>query len=272
MLRAARGSAGRMGNVALKSGIQKQGPLDTEALLQMYQADRSIELRNQLALRYASVAESVAASLYTTYYRFANPTDIVNQGMIAILESLEKYDFDSEVNLTAYLFTKVRSAIIDYVRKQDYLPRRMRRNEIQIAEAQNKLAMTLGRYPTKKEIAAHLGISFEELLKRMAELAGDYAANADSDLLSQQQLETCDVADEDDPIALLDTSELRRDLARAVDSLQGQERTVISLYYYEHLKLREIGEIMGVSEQRICLIKKSAVQHLRAALNDYRKG
>ena len=214
----------------------------------------------------------MAANLYTTYYRFASNTDIVNQGMVAILEGLEKYDFDSEVNLTAYLYTKVRSAIIDYVRKQDYLPRRMRRNEIQIANAQNKLSMTLGRYPTKKEVAAYLGISFEELLKQMAELAGDYAATADSDTLSQQQLEYCDVADEDDPIALLDNAELRKALARAIDSLKEQERTVISLYYYEHLKLREIGEVMGVSEQRICLIKKSAEQHLRAALSDYRKG
>ncbi len=243
-----------------------------ETLLEMYRADRSTELRNEIAMRYASIAESVASNLYTTYYRFATPTDITNQGMIAILEGLEKYDFESEVNLTAYLFTKVRSAVIDYVRKQDHLPRRMRRNEIQIAEAQNKLAMTLGRYPTKKEIAAYLGISFEELLKRMAELAGDYAAGADSDFLSQQQLEYSDVVDEDDPIALLDNSELRKALARAIDNLQGQERTVISLYYFEHLKLREIGEVMGVSEQRICLIKKSAVQRLRAALSDYRNG
>ena len=258
--------------MALKSGMPKTETLSTEALLNLYRAERTPELRNALALQYATIAESVAANLYTTYYRFASNTDIVNQGMVAILEGLEKYDFDSEINLTAYLYTKVRSAIIDYVRKQDYLPRRMRRNEIQIANAQNKLSMTLGRYPTKKEVAAYLGISFEELLKQMAELAGDYAATADSDALSQQQLEYCDVADEDDPIALLDNAELRKALAKAIDSLKEQERTVISLYYYEHLKLREIGEVMGVSEQRICLIKKSAVQHLRAALSDYRKG
>lgn len=258
--------------MALQSGLPKLETMDTEELLRLYRTNRSVEIRNQLALQYASIAESVAASLYTSYYRFASHTDIINQGMIAILESLEKYNFDSEINLTAYLFTKVRSAIIDYVRKQDYLPRRMRRNEIQIADAQNKLSMTLGRYPTKKEVAAYLGISFEELLKRMAELAGDYAASADSDALSQQQLETCDIADDDDPIALLDSVELRRALTQAVDALQGQERTVISLYYFEHLKLREIGEVMGVSEQRVCLIKKSAVQRLRAALSDYRKG
>lgn len=258
--------------MALKSGLPKTETLSTEALLNLYRAERSSELRNALALQYATIAESVASNLYTTYYRFASNTDIVNQGMVAILEGLEKYDFDSEINLTAYLYTKVRSAIIDYVRKQDYLPRRMRRNEIQIANAQNKLSMTLGRYPTKKEVAAYLGIPFEELLKQMAELAGDYAATADSDALSQQQLEYCDVADEDDPIALLDNAELRRALTNAIDSLKEQERTVISLYYYEHLKLREIGEVMGVSEQRICLIKKSAVQHLRAALSDYRKG
>lgn len=256
--------------MALKSGFPKQDSVDADVLLQMYRADRSVELRNQLAMQYSGIAESIASSMYTSYYRFATSTDIVNQGMIAILEALEKYDFDSDIALPAYLFTKVRSAVIDYVRKQDHLPRRMRRNEIQIAEAQNKLSMTLGRYPTKKEIAAYLGISFDELLKRMAELAGDYAADADSDILSQQQLEYCDVADEDDPITLLDNAELRKALSRAIDSLKGQERTVISLYYFEHLKLREIGEVMGVSEQRICLIKKSAVQRLRAALSDYR--
>lgn len=258
--------------MALKSGLPKPETLSTEALLNLYRTERSLEVRNALALQYASIAESVAANLYTTYYRFASNTDIINQGMVAILEGLEKYDFESEINLTAYLYTKVRSAVIDYVRKQDYLPRRMRRNEIQIANAQSKLSMTLGRYPTKKEVAAYLGISFEELLKQMAELAGDYAATADSDALSQQQLEYCGAVDEDDPISLLDNAELRRALANAIESLKEQERTVISLYYYEHLKLREIGEVMGVSEQRICLIKKSAVQHLRAALSDYRKG
>lgn len=257
--------------MGLKTETPKSETESTEMLLACYQKDRSPEIRNKLALKFEGIAQSVAASLYTTYYRFASHTDIVNQGMIAIIEGLEKYDFDSEVNLNAYLFTKVRSAVIDYVRKQDYLPRRMRRNEIQIAEAQNRLAMSLGRYPTKKEVAEELGISFEELLKRMTELAGDYAAAADSDGLSQQQVDYYDVSGENDPVELLDNEDLRHALANAIDALQFQERTVISLYYYEHLKLREIGTIMGVSEQRICLIKKSAVQHLRAALNDYMK-
>lgn len=254
----------------MKNEASGTGADRAQQLLDQYRETRTQELRNQLALQYASVAESVAGSLYTTYYRFASYNDIINQGMIAILEGLEKYDFASEINLTAYLFTKVRSAIIDYVRKQDYLPRRMRRNEIQIAEAQDKLAMTLGRYPTKKELAAYLGITHEELLKRMAELAGDYAAAADPQALNQQQAEDGEGAE--DPIALLDSAELRRALAAAIDSLQGQERTVISLYYYEHLKLKEIGAVMGVSEQRVCLIKKSAVNRLKTALSDYVKG
>lgn len=240
-----------------------------DALLGQYRVLHTPEIRNELAMEYANIAESVAGSLYNTYYRFATHTDMINQGMIAILEGLEKYDFESEINLTAYLYTKVRSAMIDYIRKQDHLPRRMRRNEIEIADAQSKLAMSLGRYPTKKEVAEYLGISLDELLRRMAELAGDYAMDADSDSLTQQQLEYYEAGSDEDPILLLDSSELRRALARAVDELQGQERTVISLYYFEHLKLREIGEVMGVSEQRICLIKKNAVQHLRAALTDY---
>lgn len=240
-----------------------------DALLGQYRVLHTPEIRNELAMEYASIAESVAGSLYNTYYRFATHADMVNQGMIAILEGLEKYDFESEINLTAYLYTKVRSAMIDYIRKQDHLPRRMRRNEIEIADAQSKLAMSLGRYPTKKEVAEYLGISLDELLRRMAELAGDYAMDADSDALTQQQLEYYEASTDEDPILLLDSSELRRALTRAVDELQGQERTVISLYYFEHLKLREIGEVMGVSEQRICLIKKNAVQHLRTALIDY---
>ncbi len=261
-----------MEKTALKAGATTTTKEDrAAALLQQYSLLRTPELRNELAMEYASIAESVAGSLYNTYYRFASHTDMINQGMIAILEGLEKYDFSSEINITAYLYTKVRSAMIDYVRKQDHLPRRMRRNEIEIADAQSKLAMALGRYPTKKEVAEYLGISFEELLRRMAELAGDYAIEANSDTLTQQQIEYHGMGAEEDPIALLDNAELRRALAKAVDELQGQERTVISLYYFEHLKLREIGEVMGVSEQRICLIKKNAVQHLRAALSDYRK-
>ncbi len=259
-----------MEKAALKAGPTKTNEDRAGALLEQYCLLRTPELRNELAMEYAGIAESVASSLYNSYYRFASHTDMINQGMIAILEGLEKYDCSSDINITAYLYTKVRSAMIDYVRKQDHLPRRMRRNEIEIADAQSKLAMALGRYPTKKEVAEYLGIPFEELLRRMAELAGDYAVEADSDALTRQQIEH-GLGAEEDPIALLDNSELRRALARAVDELQGQERTVISLYYFEHLKLREIGEVMGVSEQRICLIKKNAVQHLRAALSDYRK-
>ena len=136
-----------------------------DALLGQYRVLHTPEIRNELAMEYASIAESVAGSLYNTYYRFATHADMVNQGMIAILEGLEKYDFESEINLTAYLYTKVRSAMIDYIRKQDHLPRRMRRNEIEIADAQSKLAMSLGRYPTKKEVAEYLGISLDELLR-----------------------------------------------------------------------------------------------------------
>ncbi len=260
-----------MEKAALKAGASRTNEDRAAALLERYCLLRTPELRNELAMEYASIAESVAGSLYNTYYRFASHTDMINQGMIAILEGLEKYDRSSDINITAYLYTKVRSAMIDYVRKQDHLPRRMRRNEIEIADAQSKLAMALGRYPTKKEVAEYLGIPFEELLRRMAELAGDYAVEADSDALTRQQLERHGLGAEEDPIALLDNAELRKALVRAVDELQGQERTVISLYYFEHLKLREIGEVMGVSEQRICLIKKNAVQHLRAALSDYRK-
>ena len=246
---------------------------EPELLMRQYKETGSLELRNQLVMHYSYIAKTVAVKMSSTYHKYATVEEMVNHGAIALIDSLERYDPDQGVKFSTYAYTKVRGAIIDYVRKQDWLPRRVRQTDILITKAEEQLTNELGRTPTREEMAARLEMPLAKYDKCVFEMSGESMYSFEALLSTPVQMNHFKLQeDELGPEEQMDEQELRQELAKAIDSLGEQERTVLSLYYYENLTMREIGQVMGVSEQRIGQINRKLIQKLRDKLERYMKG
>ena len=161
------------------------------------------------------------------------------------------------------------------MRKQDWLPRRVRHNAIRLNNVHNELTLSLGRTPTRAEMADRMGMKPEELDKCVYEVSGESIFSYESLLVDGAQigglLWQSDNRDSD-PESRVDAQELRQQLIEGIDALNEQERLVLSMYYYENLTMKEIGGILGVSEQRIGQINRKLIQKLRDKLERYMKG
>lgn len=240
-----------------------------------YKESGSLEARNKLVMYYSYIARTLAVELSSSYYKYASVEEMVNQGVIALIDSIERFDPDHGVKFTTYAFTKVRGAIFDYVRKQDWLPKRVRHNTIRINNAYQELTGELCREPTREEMAKKLEMSPEEYDKCNFEISGEntvsFEALTANGPLTQNLLWPV-YNNDSEPENRLDEQELRQELAKAIDSLNEQERLVLSLYYHENLVFKEIGQVMGITQQRVGQINRKLVQKLRDRLEKYMKG
>ncbi|MGD9559830.1 MAG: sigma-70 family RNA polymerase sigma factor [Oscillospiraceae bacterium] len=247
---------------------------DPKKTLEEYQQTGDAALRNDLILHYSYIAKSVAVQMRGITGNYAQVEDIVNEGIITLMDCLDKYTPDKGMKFENYAYMRIRNANIDFVRKQDWVPRRVRRTAREVSEAYNALSTQLMREPTNKELAAHMGLAEEQINKHLAEM------NAGAVLSFEELLQSAlpgaaepagMLGDRDDslPERGLMQSELRQQLVAALDALTEKERTVVSLYYYEHLKLHEIATIMGVSESRISQTHSKAILKMKQRLSDY---
>ena len=220
---------------------------DPDKLMEEYKQTGSLDLRNQLVMHYSYIAKSVAIEMSNMYHKYAAVEEMVNQGILAIIDSLDRFDPGHGVKFSTYAFTKVKGAIIDYVRKQDWLPRRVRHNAIRLNNV----------HKCVYEVSGESIFSYESLLVDGAQIGG---------LLWQSDNR------DSDPESRVDAQELRQQLIEGIDALNEQERLVLSMYYYENLTMKEIGGILGVSEQRIGQINRKLIQKLRDKLERYMKG
>ena len=246
---------------------------EADRLMLEYKQGGSQELRNQLVMHYSYIAKGIAANMNSTFYRYATTEEMIQQGGIAIIDSLERCQPEKGIKFSTYAYTKVRGSIIDYVRKQDWLPRRVRQADIQITRTEEQLTGQLGRKPTREEMAKKLGITLKEYDQSISELSGEMPCSLEALLEMPVQIHSSSLQeDEFSPEEQIDKKELHEELVKAIDALNEQERTVLSLYYYEELTMREIGEVMGVSEQRIGQINRKLVKKLQETLSAYMKG
>ncbi len=246
---------------------------EAECLMLEYKESGSKELRNQLVMHYSYIAKGIASNMNSTFYRYATTEEMVHQGVIALIDSLERFQPEKGIKFSTYAYTKVRGAIIDYVRKQDWLPRRVRKADIQITRTEELLTNMLGRKPTREEMANKLGISLEKYDQAMLKLSAETPCSLESLLESPMQIHSSSLQEGDfNPQEQVDKKELLEVLMQAIDTLNEQERTVLSLYYYEDLTMKEIGEVMGVSEQRIGQVNRKLIKKLKEILSSYMKG
>lgn len=246
-----------------------------EELLALFVESRDHRLKQELVLRYSYIVKAIALQMRGVYVSFAEMDDIINEGIIALMAALDKFDPSKNVKFNSYASLRVRGAVIDLARKQDWVPRSVRKFAKEADNASNELFIKLGHTPTDDELALHLGMSQEKYKKAMGK-TGLYNLLSLDALMDEAMngsmphygLPT-DTSVAGSPTESLSQSELYSVLRDAVAQLRPKEQMVISLYYRKDLNMKEIAKVLDVSEPRISQILAGALQKLRKSLSKY---
>jgi RNA polymerase sigma factor FliA len=231
---------------------------------------REQPLRDRLVLHYAPLVKYVAGRVGTGLPAHVEVADLIQSGIFGLVDAIEKFEPARGLKFETYAMQRIRGAILDDLRAQDWVPRSVRGRAREVERALERLGAQLRRTPTDAELADELGLSLQELRDVYAQLqltsvvALDELAAAGrgptplADILEDQEAL--------DPVALLVDQDNRRQLAQAIAHLAERDRVVVTLYYFENLTLAEIGRVLGVTESRVCQLHTRAVLRLRAKL------
>jgi RNA polymerase sigma factor FliA len=199
--------------------------------------------------------------------------DLISYGLIGLINAIERFELEREIKFETYAITRIKGAIIDELRALDWVPRSVRARAREIEKAHAKLEHQLHRTPTDEEMARELQLPLEEFQEILVKISNSTVvaldelwAVSDSSGDSVSLLDTLQDPDAPDPQQMLAASELKDRLADAIAALPEREKLVIALYYYENLTLREIGEVLGVTESRISQLHTKAVLRLKSRL------
>jgi RNA polymerase sigma factor for flagellar operon FliA len=246
---------------------------DTQALWQEFRRTNDRSLRDRLILTYAPLVKYVAGRLGSGLPAHVDENDLVSYGLLGLIGAIERFDPDRDIKFETYAIARIKGSIIDELRALDWVPRSVRARAREIERVHGKLEHRLHRTPTDEEMARELGITVEEFQESLMKISNSTVVALDelwavSDSSGDQVslLDTLHDPDAPDPQELLDASELKDRLADAISALPEREKLVIALYYYENLTLREIGEVLGVTESRISQLHTKAVLRLKSRL------
>jgi RNA polymerase sigma factor FliA len=246
------------------------------ALWQAYGQRRDATLRDRLLLHYAPLVKYVAGRVGTGLPAHVDIADLVQSGVFGLWDAISRFEPDRGLKFETYAMQRIRGAILDELRAQDWVPRSVRSRAREVERALERLESRLQRSATDAEVAVELGISVAELRELYAQLQLTSVIALD-ELMAVGRggtsiAETLPDDTAQEPGAVLDSVESRRMLAEAVSQLTDRDRVVVSLYYFENLTLAEIGRVLGVTESRVCQLHTRAVLRLRSKLLDASAG
>ncbi len=230
------------------------------------------QLREQLILKYLHLVRYVVSRLPITLPISIATEDLISYGTMGLMEAVERFDPDRGLKFETYAVTRIRGSIIDQLRFQDWIPRGVRKRSKDLVEAMQRLEEELGRAPNDDELAAELGVSKQKIQQMMAEtqnmvLSLDDTYGNDPSGNNMTLLDMVEDKNSPDPQGEFEASELRKRLAEAIASLPEREKLLIALYYHENMTLKEIGEVICVSESRVCQLHAQAILRLRSKLS-----
>jgi RNA polymerase sigma factor for flagellar operon FliA len=201
--------------------------------------------------------------------------DLISDGVIGLIDAVEKYDDDRGVKFETYAITRIHGAILDALRALDWVPRAVRQKARELDRVQHDMETELGRSPTDDELADRMGMTLKELDSAQQRIRGSTVLSLEEHIPSDRgsEIPLLDtLRSEDSEVGLsLEQREVRRLLLEALDALNHQERTVIKLYYFEGQTLKDIKAVLNVSESRVSQIHAQAVIHLRSNLRALRQ-
>lgn len=230
--------------------------------------------RDAIVHRYLHLVKYVAGRTSVNLPSHVEINDLINDGIVGLIDAIEKYDDARGVKFETYAITRINGAIIDALRSLDWVPRALRQRARELDRTHQRLELELGRVPNEGELAAGLGVSVRELDRLVQRVRCGVVLSLEETLPNARgrEIPLADMLEDDrsDVTAEVEHRELRGELARAVDSLPAQERTVIHLYYFKGRTLKEIKSALGVSESRISQVHSRAVVRLRQRLRELR--
>jgi RNA polymerase sigma factor for flagellar operon FliA len=236
-------------------------------------ADQS--LRERLILHYSPLVKYVAGRVGVGLPPNIEQADLVSYGIFGLIDAIEKFDLARAIKFETYAISRIRGAIIDELRAIDWIPRSVRYKAREVEKAYAALEAKLHRTPTEPEVAQEMGISLEDLHQIFSRVsfvnvvALDELLNVGGDKGDKLSLvDTLEDTKAEDPVAAFESEETKYLLAKAINQLPEREKIVVTLYYYEGLTLAEIGQVLGVTESRICQMHTKAVLQLRGRLAD----
>jgi RNA polymerase sigma factor FliA len=219
--------------------------------------------------RYAPFVKKIAYHLMGRLPANIQIEDLIQAGMIGLIEAVKNYDATQGASFETYAGIRIRGAMLDEVRSGDWTPRSVHRKQRELSEAMRKVENRKGADARDHEVAAELGIGLDEYHHILADAAGARIFSLDAGDDEEDSYESYVASQDEDPHQSLERSSFKRALAEAVKGLPQREALIMSLYYEEELNLREIGEIIGVSESRICQIHGEALLRLRGRMNSW---
>ncbi len=248
-----------------------------EELWKEFKANGDPATRERLILHYAPLVKYVAGRVGVGLPPNIEQADLVSYGIFGLIDAIEKFDLSRAIKFETYAISRIKGAIIDELRSIDWIPRSIRSKAREVERAYAALEAKLHRTPTEPEVAAELGIGLDELHAIFGQvsfvnvLALDELLNVNGEKGDKVSLvDTLEDTRVEDPVRAFESQETKHLLARAINLLPEREKIVVTLYYYEGLTLAEIGQVLGVTESRICQMHTKAVLQLRAKLADQR--
>jgi len=247
---------------------------ETQALWRDYTQKKDQASRDRLILTYAPLVKYVAGRLGSGLPAHVDENDLVSYGLLGLIGAIERFDPNRDIKFETYAIARIKGSIIDELRALDWVPRSVRSRARDIERAIGELERKLMRAPTDEEISEKLGVTTDELNNSLTEIGRSSIAALD-------ELWTVSSTGGGDQVALIDTiedtqgpepqselaqTELKEALGEAIARLPEREKLVVTLYYYEELTLREIGEVLGVTESRVSQLHTKAILRLKARL------
>lgn len=243
-------------------------------LWQLYKSGGTKDARERLILHYSPLVKFVAGRVAAGLPQSIEQSDLVSYGIFGLIDAIDKFDPERGFKFETYAISRIKGAIIDELRSIDWVPRSVRAKARNIERAYSHLENKLKRQPEDREVAAELGITEEELATIMSQISfvglvaldellsgsGDRNGNATlGDTISDRR---------HDPVEAFEAEEMKHALADAINRMPDRERLVLTLYYYEGLTLAEIGEVLSVTESRVCQIHTKAIFQLRSRFTE----
>ena len=252
--------------------------MSEDELWKKYRKQRDPQIRDFFIKQYAPLVKYVAGKVAVGMPGSVEFDDLVGFGVFGLFDAIDKFDPTKHVKFKTYAVTRIRGAIFDELRTIDWVPRSVRQKAREVEDTMRQLEANLGRPPTEEEIARGMGISLEDFQQLMVKVSGTSVLSLNDVWYSGEDNDRISIAESIEsprslnPDTIVEKDEIKRVIVDALKDLPEKEKKVLVLYYYEDLTLKEIGEVLEVTESRISQLHTKAITRLRGKLNNLRKG
>jgi len=257
---------------------KKYDDMTEQELWILFKKTKDPKIRDKFVRQYAPLVKYVAGKVAIGMPHNVEFDDLVGFGVFGLFDAINKFDPEKHVKFKTYAVTRIRGAIFDELRSIDWVPRSVRQKTREIEEVINRLESSLGRAATDKEIAKELNLSIEDFQKVMLKISGTsilslndiWYTGEDNDKVSI--VESIESPKSLNPDTIVEKDEIKHVIINAINELPEKEKKVLVLYYYEDLTLKEIGQVLEVTESRISQLHTKAIMRLRSKLTNIKKG